>query len=467
MPKKEKKLWGGRFDNNQSPLVEEYTQSVEFDFNFFQEDIQGSIAHAKMLAEIGILTPQELNLLIQGLEKIQAEIETGVFEWKKEFEDVHMNIEKRLIELVGDVGKKLHTGRSRNDQVALDFRLYVAKAVKEWQEYLRELITALVKVASKNKDTLLPGFTHLQPAQPVSLAQHLLAYAWMFKRDFERIQDALKRIEVSPLGAAALAGSAYALNPDFVAKEIGFRASFNNSMDAVSDRDFVLESLFIASVIQAHLSRLCEEIILWSNPCFGFVLLPDEFATGSSIMPQKKNPDVAEIMRGKTGRIYGNLVSLLTVVKGLPLTYNRDLQEDKEPFLDTHKTISLSLILMKEMFLKLKFQQQNMLKAIKKGFLNATELADYLVLKGVPFREAHHISGRLVKLAENKNISLEELSLEEMKKECSKIEEDVFEALDYKQAIQKRNIKGGTAPKSVEFQLNLLKEWIKKNGGSV
>jgi len=453
------KPWGGRFKRPTSKLVEDYTQSVDFDRYLFKQDIIGSKAHAKSLAKAGIINQDELNLLLKGLDQIAQEIEQGEFKWRRELEDVHMNIEARLIELVGDVGKKLHTARSRNDQVALDFRLFVAERLKSWQKALLEVINSLLIQAEQNVQTLLPGFTHLQPAQPISLAQHLLAYAWMLKRDFERIQDCLVRVEVSPLGAAALAGSTYALDPNWVKDELGLGQAFANSMDAVADRDFVLEALFVGSVVQMHLSRWCAEIILWANPCFGFVSLPDEFATGSSIMPQKKNPDVAELMRGKTGRVYGNLIALLTILKGLVLTYNRDLQEDKEPFLDTDKTVFASLQLMAEMTLQLKFNSEKMLQTLKKGYLNATELADYLVSKGIPFREAHHLTGQLVSLAEEKKVGLEELSLEEMQTVCPQIEEDVYNVLDYFQAVKRRNISGGTGFESIANQLSELKKW--------
>ncbi|MDQ7032409.1 MAG: argininosuccinate lyase [Desulfonauticus sp.] len=462
-----KKLWGGRFEKASLPLVEEYTQSVEFDKYLYKEDILGSIAHVKMLAKIGILSTEELEKLIEGLKKIESQIDRGTFEWKRSLEDVHMNIEQSLIDLIGEVGKKLHTGRSRNDQVALDVRLFVSHMVELWKKELLALIRTFVDVASRHKDFILPGFTHLQPAQPVSLAHHLLAYAWMFKRDVERLDDALTRVKVSPLGAAALAGSSYNLDPEFVASEVGFPKVFDNSMDAVSDRDFLLEILFCASVIQMHLSRFCEEIILWANPCFDFVTLPEEFATGSSIMPQKKNPDVAELMRGKTGRVYGNLMALLTVLKGLPLTYNRDLQEDKGLILDTHHTIFLSLVLAKGMLARLEFKRENMLLAVKKGFLNATELADYLVAKGIPFRDAHRLVGNLVRYAEKKNVGLEDLSLEEMREFCSKIYEDVFEVLDYEKAVERRQVYGGTGKNSVEKQIENLKQWLKETGGSV
>ena len=462
------KLWGGRFKESTAPLVEEYTQSVDFDKNLYAEDIAGSRAHARMLAAQGILSPEEAEQIIQGLDQIQKEIEQGTFIWQKSLEDVHMNIEHRLTELIGPVGQKLHTGRSRNDQVALDFRLHVSKCLSLWQKNLVSLVSVLVEQAEKHIDTILPGYTHLQPAQPVSLAQHLLAYVQMFCRDCERVLEARKRVRVSPLGAAALAGTTYPLDPGMVADELGLDGIFFNSMDAVSDRDFVLEALFIGATITIHLSRMCEEIILWANPGFGFIELPDAFATGSSIMPQKKNPDVAEIMRGKTGRAAGNLISLMTTMKGLPLTYNRDLQEDKEPFLDTHKAVYMSLQIMARMMEEIKFNARAMNRALKEGFLNATELADYLVGKGIPFRQAHHITGNIVAYAEKKGVGLEDLTIQEFKQFSEEIEDDVYMALDFKQAVGRRETPGGTGPQSVERQIKWARDWIRqKNGGSV
>ncbi len=460
-------MWKGRFKNDVSKLLLDYSASIDVDREFAQFDIKGSIAHAKMLTKQGILTEEEGKKIIDGLLKIEEEIEQDSFPWRRELEDVHLNIEMRLIELIGDVGKKLHTGRSRNDQVALDFRLFVKSRLNFWQKELLELIRVFLKKAEKNIYVIMPGYTHLQPAQPISLAHYILAYVEMFKRDYERIEDAKKRVDISPLGAAALAGTTYPIDPYLVAKEVGAREVFSNSLDAVSDRDFVIEALFVGSVIMVHLSRLCEEIIIFSNPCFGFISLPDEFATGSSIMPQKKNPDVAELMRGKTSKSLGNLLSLLSLVKALPLAYNRDMQEDKPPFLDTDKIVSMSLIIMREMFDKIKFNEKNMVTALKKGFLNATELADYLVLKGIPFRDAHHITGSLVAYAEEKKKNLEDLTIEEFRSFAKIIDEDVYECLDYKNCVAKRNSPGGTGFDSVKKQLEENVKWLTKNGGSV
>ncbi len=456
----EKKMWGGRFKQGTATLVEEYTESVSYDRALYAQDIAGSMAHARMLARQGVLTAEEAAIIVDGLATVRSEIEAGSFVWRREFEDVHMNIENRLTELVGDVGKKLHTGRSRNDQVALDFRLFVSDRVRVWRELGRDLVGVIVDQARQHTATLLPGCTHMQPAQPVSLAQHLLAYAWMLRRDIDRLEDCDKRARVCPLGAAALAGTTYPLDPASVADELGMYGTFRNSMDAVSDRDFVLEALFDGSVIMAHLSRLCEEFILWANPAFGYIFLPDAYATGSSIMPQKKNPDVAELMRGKTGRVYGALTTMLTTVKGLPMTYNRDLQEDKEPFIDADRTVSASLEIMAGMLREVRFNTARMRTALRSGFLNATELADYLVGKGIPFREAHHLTGAAVALAEEKGVTLEELPLEDYRGICDRIGEDVYPILEPEAAVSRRETPGGTGPRSVAAQIAELDSWL-------
>ncbi|MFI3272956.1 MAG: argininosuccinate lyase [Pseudomonadota bacterium] len=455
-----KKMWGGRFHEGPDALVEEYTESISYDWALYAQDIAGSMAHARMMARQGVLTAEEAERIVEGLGQVREEIEEGKFVWRREMEDVHMNIESRLTEIVGDVGKKLHTGRSRNDQVALDFRLFVSDRVRIWQDLARNLIGELVAQASQHVNTLLPGCTHLQPAQPVSLGHHLLAYAWMLRRDIERLEGCDKRARVCPLGAAALAGTTYPFDPASVAEELQMYGTFRNSMDAVSDRDFVLEALFDASVIMAHMSRLCEEIIIWSNPNFGFIFLPDAYATGSSIMPQKKNPDVAELMRGKTGRVYGALTTMLTTVKGLPMTYNRDLQEDKEPFLDADHTISASLQIMAGMVNALRFNTARMEKALRAGFLNATELADYMVSKGIPFREAHHLTGAAVALAEETAVTLEELTLEQYRAICPLIDDDVYPLLEPSAAVARRETPGGTGPRSVQAQIDELLGWI-------
>lgn len=452
--------WGGRFAEGPKEAVAAYTDSQTYDRALYAQDIRGSQAHARMLGRQGVITPDEAEQIVNGLDAVKQEIESGAFVWKPALEDVHMNIEARLTEIIGDVGKKLHTGRSRNDQVGLTFRLFVADRLKAWQQGAAHLCATLVSCADGHQDDILPGCTHMQPAQPVSLAHHLLAYAWMFRRDCMRLDDVLKRVRISPLGSAALAGTTYPLDPQSVADEVGFDGIYGNSMDAVSDRDFVLEALFAGSCIMAHLSRLCEELIIWANPAFGFVQLSDGYSTGSSIMPQKKNPDVAEIMRGKVGRVYGDLTAMLTILKGLPLTYNRDLQEDKEPFLDADHTLSTSLELMAGMMKALRFDEVRMARALTAGFLNATELADYLVTKGIPFREAHHITGSAVALAEGKNLSLEALPLDALQGLCDRIGPDVFDVLEYRAAVARRNAPGGTGPLSVARQLEKMKAWL-------
>ncbi len=452
--------WGGRFAEGPKEAVARYTDSQTYDRALYAQDIRASRAHARMLGRQGVITPEEAQILADGLDRVRAEIESGGFVWKPELEDVHMNIEARLTELTGDVGKKLHTGRSRNDQVGLSFRLFVADRLDIWRQRAAALCAVLVKRAAEHQGDILPGCTHLQPAQPVSLAQHLLAYAWMFRRDALRLTDTLKRVRVSPLGAAALSGTTYPLDPQSVADEVGFAEIYGNSMDAVSDRDFVLEALFDGSAVMMHLSRLCEEIILWANPAFGFVKLPDGYATGSSIMPQKKNPDVAELMRGKTGRVYGALTGLLTVMKGLPLAYNRDMQEDKEGFLDADRTVESSLRLMAGMLEELTFRTDRMREACKAGFLNATELADYLVGKGLPFREAHHVTGQAVAAAEREGKGLEDLTLPELQSLEPRIGSDVYAVLDYAAAVRRRETPGGTGPRSVARQLEQLELWL-------
>ena len=456
----DKKMWGGRFAQGTAASMEAFSESVSFDRLLYAEDIRGSQAHARMLAKQGFLTDEEARTICDGLDAVKGEIESGEFVWKTEMEDVHMNVESRLTEIIGPLGGKLHTARSRNDQVALDFRLHVAARLAAWQEYLASVVTVFVDRAEEHKDTMLPGCTHFQPAQPVTLGQHLLAYCQMFKRDHERVTDALKRVRVMPLGAAALAGTTHPVDPRAVADDLGLPATFANSMDAVSDRDFVLEAVFAGSLVMAHLSRMCEELIIWANPNFGYVKLPDQYATGSSIMPQKKNPDACEIMRGKTGRVVGSLMGLLVLIKGLPMTYNRDMQEDKEPFFDADRTVTASLGIMADMLRLMEFVPEKMAATVKRGFLNATELADYLAAKGVPFREAHHITGAAVAYAEGKGAGLEDLELAELRRFSGEIGEDVYSVLDYSAAIRRRITPGGTGPESVAAQIAGLREWL-------
>jgi len=458
----EKKMWSGRFKKKTAAMVEDYTESVGFDRRLYAVDIAGSKAHVRMLAAKGIISREDADKILDGLDRVLEEIETGRFEWRKELEDVHMNIESRLTEIIGEPGRKLHTGRSRNDQVALDFRLYVADRLEAWRRALAGLVSVLADRAKSHVGTPMPGFTHMQAAQPVSLAHHLLAYAWMFRRDHARVGDCLTRVRVSPLGAAALAGTTYDLDPEAVAREVGFPEVFANSMDAVSDRDFVIESLSAGAVIMMHLSRLCEEIVIWASPGYGFVVLPDEYSTGSSIMPQKKNPDVAEIMRGKTGRVYGALVSLLATMKGLPLAYNRDMQEDKEPFFDTDETVTASLEIMAGMMEAVKFKPEVMREALVRGYLNATELADYLAGKGVSFREAHRIAGRAVAMAEKRGLALEDLSPEDFQSLSPVIQDDVYLVLSYDKAVSRRDTHGGTGAKAVKKQIDELAAWLEE-----
>ncbi|MEJ5243857.1 MAG: argininosuccinate lyase, partial [Desulfomicrobiaceae bacterium] len=458
------KPWGGRFAEATAPEVERYTCSLDVDRHLAMEDIAGSKAHARMLARQGILSEAEAQAIVEGLDRVADEIRAGTFPWRESLEDVHMNIETRLVELIGEPGRKLHTGRSRNDQTLLDTRLATAKFVRQWRQALVELIGVLLARAKEHCETLLPGCTHFQPAQPVSLAHHLLAYAQMFRRDVERIDGLLPRVEVSPLGAAALAGTTYPLDPAAVAAEVGFGAVFANSMDAVADRDFLVEAVCCASIVMMHASRLCEEIIIWANPQLGFVRLPDAYSTGSSIMPQKKNPDVAELMRGKTGRVYGDLVALLTMMKGLPLTYNRDLQEDKAPLLDAHATVHASVRLLAGMMARMEFVPEAMARALQRGYINATELADYLVTRGVPFRDAHHQTGAVVAYAEGKGVGLEELSLEEIQRYAPKAGPEVFDALRFEAAVSRRNTPGGTGPAAVAQQMAALQAWLDAQG---
>jgi argininosuccinate lyase len=455
-----KKMWGGRFAEGTAASMEAYSESVSFDWQLYAEDIRGSQAHARVLAKQGFLSDEEAAAICDGLDAVRAEIESGEFQWKTELEDVHMNVESRLTEIIGPLGGKLHTARSRNDQVALDFRLHVAARLAVWQESLAALVEVLVARADEHRETMLPGCTHFQPAQPVTLAHHLLAYAQMFKRDYERVTDGLKRVRVMPLGAAALAGTTHPVNPQAVADDLGVEAIFANSMDAVSDRDFVLEAVFAGSLVMAHLSRICEEIIIWANPNFGYVKLPDQYSTGSSIMPQKKNPDACELMRGKTGRVVGSLMGLLVLIKGLPMTYNRDMQEDKEPFFDADKTVVASLGIMADMLRQIVYVPEKMLETVKRGFLNATELADYLAAKGVPFREAHHITGAVVAHAEQKGVGLEDLDIAELAQFSDRIGEDVFDVLDYAASIRRRTSPGGTGPDSVAGQVDALTKWL-------
>ncbi|WP_353684158.1 argininosuccinate lyase [Thermodesulfovibrio sp. 3907-1M] len=456
-----KKPWGGRFKEGTAKTLEEFSQSISFDHKLWREDIETSSAHAKMLHKQGIIDAFELEQILQGLKEIAKEIEQGRFQFKEELEDVHMNIEKALIEKIGSAGAKLHTARSRNDQVATDLRLYLRKKVSKIIEQLTELEKIFISIAEKHIDTIMPGYTHLQKAQPVLLAHHLLAYAWMFERDRERFKEALKRINHCPLGACAIAGSSLPIDREFTARELGFEGVIPNSMDAVSDRDFVLDVLYCGAMVMMHLSRLAEELIVWATDEFRFIELPDRFSTGSSMMPQKKNPDPAELIRGKTGRVYGNLLSLLTTMKGLPLTYNRDMQEDKEPVFDTVETVNVSLKIVNEMLPEIKFNKDKMKEASEKGFTTATDLAEYLVKKGVPFRNAHEITGKIVLYCIEKGKNLTDLSMKEFKKFSRKIERDVYEILTPEGSIKVKISYGSSSKKSVKEQIKLLRKRLR------
>ena len=454
----------GRFKKAADKLVTEYTASIPFDWRLYPYDIAGSIAHARMLAKQGIISQKEAETIIKGLKSIQREIEKGEFQFKPELEDIHMNIEARLIEKVGEVGGKLHTARSRNDQVALDMRLFTKQAISDTLLSLRKFQRALISLAEANKDVIIPGYTHLQPAQPVLLAHHLLAYFEMLQRDVDRFSDCLRRTDVMPLGSGALAGVAYNIDREFLATELGFNRISQNSMDAVSDRDFVLEYEAAASICMMHLSRLAEEIILWSSAEFNFIELDEAYATGSSIMPQKKNPDVAELARGKTGRVYGKLMALLTTMKGLPLSYNKDMQEDKEGFFDTVDTILSTLEVFTGMIKSLRIKTENTKRAVERGYILATDLADYLVKKGEAFRTAHALVARLVSYAMEKGKSFSELSLAEYKKFSPRFERDVY-SITIESSIAARDVVGGTAPKQVEWALARAKKIIGARGG--
>ena len=444
-----KKPWGGRFAEATDKLVEKFTASVHFDQKLALYDIKGSIAHARMLGARGIIPKEDAEKIIAGLAELEKEIQEGKFTWREDLEDVHMNIEAALFEKIGPLAGKLHTARSRNDQVATDVRLYLRDVIDEALAALKELRLVLVLKAKENLEVIMPGFTHLQHAQPVLFAHHLMAYYEMFTRDTKRLSFVREETNVCPLGSAALAGTPFPVDREMVARELGFAGISRNSMDAVSDRDFIISFLGAASLVFVHLSRLCEELILWMSQEFSFIDLPDKLCTGSSIMPQKKNPDVAELIRGKTGRVFGNLFSLLTVLKGLPMTYNRDLQEDKEPLFDTAETLLASLRLARSLVSGLKVNAPKMRKACEEGHLTATDLADYLATKGVPFREAHHIVGKLVAYCEDKGLKLWELPLEKMKEFSEVIEKDVYDWLTLEGSVARRKVPGGTAPEMV------------------
>ena len=447
------KLWKGRFAKASTSSADEFNASIGFDQRLYREDITGSMAHAKMLGKQGILTPEESELIVQTLQEILADIEAGKIEFTIESEDIHMNIETVLTERIGQTGKKLHTARSRNDQVALDFRLYLKKESAAVDELLAGLLDTLLALAKKHQETVMPGYTHLQRAQPVTLAYHLLAYYQMFSRDKERFADCLTRIDRLPLGSGALAGTTYDTDRDYLAEELGFASVLPNGMDAVADRDFALEFLNCCSITMMHLSRFCEELILWSSVEFSFIEIDDAYSTGSSIMPQKKNPDMAELIRGKSGRVYGDLMALLTICKGLPLAYNKDLQEDKEPVFDAVDTVKASIGIFTEMIQTMKVREQNMAEAAKYGYMNATDAADYLVSKGIPFRDCHEIIGKMVLYAITNGKALDELTMEEFKSFSDAFDEDIYEKIAIRSCIEAKKSKGSTSFASVAQQI--------------
>ncbi len=456
------KAWSGRFTEPVSELVQRYTASVNFDQRLARYDIQGSLAHAEMLAGVGLLSAKDLADLQHGLSQIQTEIDAGTFQWSIALEDVHLNIEKRLTDLIGDAGKRLHTARSRNDQVATDIRLWLRATIDEVRQALASLRLALIDQAEKHAQTIMPGFTHLQVAQPISFGHHLLAYAAMFARDDERLVEVRARVNRLPLGAAALAGTSYPIDRQKVASLLGFEAVCENSLDAVSDRDFAIEFTHAASLLMMHISRLSEELILWMTSRYGFVVLPDRFCTGSSIMPQKKNPDVPELARGKTGRVYGHLMGLLTLMKGQPLAYNKDNQEDKEPLFDTADTVLDTLRAFAEMIQGLEPQPEAMRRAALEGYATATDLADYLVKKGLPFRDAHEAVAHAVRAAVQKQCGLEDLSLAELKAFSPLVEADVHQVLTLEGSLKARNHLGGTAPDQVKAQAQKARSTLPK-----
>ncbi|SJZ84439.1 argininosuccinate lyase [Garciella nitratireducens] len=443
------KLWGGRFQKETAGIMDRFNASIPFDQKLYKHDIMGSIAHAKMLGKSGIISQEESEKIIEGLEEIRKDIENGKVEFKIEYEDIHMNIETLLIERIGEVGKKLHTARSRNDQVAVDIRLYIREEIEKISELLWDLLQIFVSLSKDHVDTIMPGYTHLQRAQPINLGYYFMAYFQMFQRDFQRVLDCKKRLNVLPLGAGALAGTTYFTDREFLAKELGFDRICENSMDAVSDRDFVIEFISSGSMIMMHLSRVCEELVLWSSQEFGFVEMDDGYSTGSSIMPQKKNPDVAELIRGKTGRVYGNLINILTIMKSLPLAYNKDMQEDKLPLFDTVETLKDCLMIFKDMICTMTIKKENMKKATKAGFMNATDVADYLVSKGVPFRSAHEIVGKMVLYCIDHDKTIEELSLEEFQRFSDKFEKEIIERVQIETCMNSKVSQGSTSKENV------------------
>lgn len=455
------KLWGGRFSKTTDEMINEFQASIQFDKRMYQEDIAGSIAHATMLAKCGIIPESDTKAIIDGLQGILADIEAGNFSFDVALEDIHMNIEKRLTDRIGEAGGRLHTARSRNDQVALDTHMYVRKETANIAKLVLDMEKALVEVAEKYSDAIMPGYTHLQRAQPILFAHHMLAYFSMLNRDFSRLKGVYERADIMPLGAGALAGTTFPIDRQLVAEQLNFGAVYNNSLDAVSDRDYILEFLSFASIMMMHLSRISEEIILWCSREFSFIELDDAHCTGSSMMPQKKNPDVSELVRGKTGRVIGHLMAMLTTAKGLPLAYNKDLQEDKEGLFDTIDTVKFSLSVYSAMIRVMRVNQEVMLKAVREDFSNATDLADYLVKKGLPFRQAHEVSGKSVHYCIEQKKWLMDLTLEEFKQFSPLFEEDILEEIKPETCVANRNSFGGTSYQQVELQIKTAKEIMK------
>lgn len=453
-------LWGGRFTKETNKLVKEFNDSLPFDKNLIEEDIEGSIAHASMLGKQEIIPLADSEKIVAELKAILEEVREGSFEIKEGYEDVHSLIEATLIDRIGETGKRLHTGRSRNDQVALDMKLYTRKKVKETSDLLLDLQKVLLEIMEENKETIMPGFTHLQKAQPVTLAHHVGAYFEMFVRDRSRLTDLYRRMNLCPLGSGALAGTTYPLDREYVSELLGFDGPTRNSMDSVSDRDYIVDYLSALSLVMMHLSRFSEEIIIWNSNEYRFIELDDSYSTGSSIMPQKKNPDIAELVRGKTGRVYGSLMSILTTLKGIPLAYNKDMQEDKEPVFDTVITVNRSIELFAGMLSTMKVNKDVMHNSAGKGFTNATDAADYLVNKGVPFRDAHSIIGRLVLICIEKGISMDELELSEYRKISDVFEEDIYEAIALKTCVDKRNTKGAPGSEAIQEEIDFCRNYI-------
>lgn len=457
------KLWGGRFTKETNELVHNFNASLPFDQKFYREDIEGSIAHVTMLAEQGIITEQDKDSIVNGLTGILQDIDNGKLIFEKEHEDIHSFVEAHLIQRIGDAGKRLHTGRSRNDQVALDMKLYTRRELQEMDGLLKELLHSLLAIMKKNTDTIMPGFTHLQKAQPITLAHHMGAYFEMFKRDRSRLTDTLERLNYCPLGSGALAGTTYPLDRERTAELLGFTGPTLNSMDSVSDRDYLIEFLNDMSIIMMHLSRFCEEIITWNTNEYQFVEIDDSYSTGSSIMPQKKNPDIAELVRGKTGRVYGALISLLTTMKSLPLAYNKDMQEDKEFVFDAIDTTKGCIALFQGMLDTMTFRKDNMRSSAEGGFTNATDAADYLVNRGVPFRDAHGIIGQLVLYCIEKKISLGEMSLEEYQAISPVFQEDIYDAISMETCVDKRNTIGAPGPKAMKEVIAVCEDYLENN----